>query len=407
MKHDDQVRLLKTLLARLDSGTNVDAGGFRRNPTSSYVDPELAALERREFFLGHPQMIGLTGDLPAPGSFLTFSELDVPVLATRDDGGRFRAFVNSCRHRGVVLEEQERGSTRRFACRFHNWTYDTAGTLVGLPKADHFGQPDQSCLGLIELPAVERHGLLFVSLDPQAGTAATSEEMSAALAAEIAADFGDELDAELAHWGFDDLVYLGQDTYPVACNWKLAMDTFGETYHFPVLHADTLANGFHGNVQVYDTFGRNHRMILCRRDIDEMRHQPEEDWRITIGGLPVYWIFPNVQLIPNQGGMQVVRAYPDPEHPGRHVSRIGFYLRSQYAESEDIVEVFTAMSRNFSEVIRDEDYVMSASQQRSADSGALSHVVFGRNEPALHHYHNTYRAALGHQQLPLLETIDG
>ena len=31
-------------------------------------------------------------------------------------------------------------------------------------------------------------------------------------------------------------------------------------------------------------------------------------------------------------------------------------------------------------------------------------MVFGRNEPALHHYHNTYREALG---MPLLELIEG
>ena len=35
----------------------------------------------------------------------------------------------------------------------------------------------------------------------------------------------------------------------------------------------------------------------------------------------------------------------------------------------------------------------------------MEHVVFGRNEPALHHYHNTYRAALGMDLLPLLETL--
>jgi hypothetical protein len=35
-------------------------------------------------------------------------------------------------------------------------------------------------------------------------------------------------------------------------------------------------------------------------------------------------------------------------------------------------------------------------------SEAQEYLTFGRNEPALHHDHNTYRAALG---LPPLETI--
>ena len=47
-------------------------------------------------------------------------------------------------------------------------------------------------------------------------------------------------------------------------------------------------------------------------------------------------------------------------------------------------------------------HVMSASQQISASSGALEYSLFGRNEPALHHYHQTYRNALGMEPLPLL-----
>ena len=32
--------------------------------------------------------------------------------------------------------------------------------------------------------------------------------------------------------------------------------------------------------------------------------------------------------------------------------------------------------------------------------------MFGRNEPALHHYHNIYRAALGIDPLPILDESD-
>ena len=64
------------------------------------------------------------------------------------------------------------------------------------------------------------------------------------------------------------------------------------------------------------------------------------------------------------------------------------------------------VAQGFAEIIRDEDYVASASQQRAAASGRLEHVVFLRNEPALHHYHSTYRAALGMEPLPLLEQLE-
>jgi hypothetical protein len=189
------------------------------------------------------------------------------------------------------------------------------------------------------------------------------------------------------------------------------MDTFGETYHFASLHKNTLINSFHGNVQCYDEDGHNHRMILCRREIDEMRHLPEDQWDITVAGLPVYWLFPNVILMPTRFGCFLVRAYPTPGDPGRHVSRIDFYLKSEVATAEgpealEVAEFVATIAQGFAEIVRDEDYVMSASQQTSANAGALGSVVFGRNEPALHHYHNTYRAKLGLDPLPLLDAAD-
>jgi len=48
---------------------------------------------------------------------------------------------------------------------------------------------------------------------------------------------------------------------------------------------------------------------------------------------------------------------------------------------------------------RDEDYAVAARSQIGANSGLQDHLIFGRNEPALHHYHNTYRAALGMEPL--------
>ena len=388
---------MKQLLAHLDAGTNVDAGGLRLLDTSVYTDPERAERERREFFLGGPQCVGLSGDLAEPGAFLTNNDLGVPILATRDAQGHFRAFVNSCRHRGALVETEERGTKRRFSCPFHAWTYDSGGALVGVPKPEHFGEIDVACHGLRSLPAEERHGLLFVHPDPDG-------------VLDLDALLGEWFNDEFPTWNFGDLIPINRDAYDTACNWKLAMDTFGETYHFSALHKDTLYNSFHGNVQCYDDDAHLHRMILCRRDIDEMRLLPEDEWDISIAGLPVYWIFPNVILMPFRFGCFLVRAYPTPDDPGRHVSRVDFYMKSALAnaQGEEAVEVnqfIATVAQNFSEIIRDEDYVMGESQQIAANAGALDHIIFGRNEPALHHYHNTYATKLGEKLIPLVDTI--
>ncbi len=387
MEKAEQIRLLKQLMHRLDTGTTVDAGGQLEIPTSVYTDRALAKREWDVFFRSTPQLIGLSGDLPERGSFVTHNDVGVPILATRDDSGHFRAHLNACRHRGVAVEAEPRGQKNRFVCPFHAWTYSNAGDLVGVPKEAHFGAVDKTCNGLIPLPAIERYGFLWVHPDPN-GTIDVDVMLGG-------------LAEEFDSWGFGSMQRVGDEAYDMRLNWKLAMDTFGETYHFNTLHRDSLAMSFYGNVQCYDVFGRNHRMILCMKAIDELRDQPEANWQITAGSLPVYYLFPNVQVNVLPFGIALVRAYPDPDDPARSISQITFYSRADTNAEE--AERMSEILQSFAGVIRDEDYAVAARSQTSADSGILETVRFGRNEPALHHYHNTYRGALGMEPFPRLE----
>lgn len=386
MRRDEQVRVIRTLMGHIDGGTNVDAGAIRKVPVEDYISPERAKLEWQRFFNEYPQVIGMSGDLPKAGSFITLNDFGVPLLATRGADGRFRAFLNACRHRGTVLEEAPRGDRTRFICPFHAWTYDNAGALIGLPKPDHFGNIDKACLGLIELPAEEQHGLLWVH--PKPGGKLNVANLLSGLA------------QEFPTWDFANLIHLGDDTYETPMNWKLAIDTFGETYHFEKLHRDTLAPIFYGNVQAYDTYGRNHRMSLCIRSIDMMRDLPENQWDVTMGAFPVYYLFPNIQINVGANAVTLVRVYPDKDSPDRSFSRVSFYARPKALAIDP--DGTRAIPQRFGEIIRDEDYVAAAASYRGAQSGLINHFYFGRNEPALHHYHNTYRHALG---LPSLETV--
>lgn len=389
MRHSLQVELLKELLRQLDEGVNADAGGLRKNPASVYTCPELAERERQVFFADHPQIIGCSGELPEPGSFLTLADFGIEILATRDEQGVFRAFLNACRHRGTMLESERRGQKQRFSCPFHAWTYANDGTLKGIPMSGHFGSVNKSCLGLIELPAVENRGFLWVHPDPE-GTINPDQ---------LFAGLTDDLDS----WDFGSMILADETSYDMRLNWKLATDTFGESYHFKRLHRDTLAKVFHGDVLAYDTFGRNHRMILCSKQIDEYRQLPESQWRINGGGFPVYYLFPNVVLNVTPSGMTMVRVYPVPGDPGRSISRLSYYFDEAKLKADP--DMLHFRSEVFANVVEHEDYATAVTTQRAAESGLLKHVIFGRNEPPLHHYHNTFREALGMEPLELLQEI--
>ena len=71
MHRAEQLKSIKGLMRHLDEGTTVDAGGHLHNPVSSYTCSELAEKEWRAFFQDYPQLLGLSADLPEPGSFFT------------------------------------------------------------------------------------------------------------------------------------------------------------------------------------------------------------------------------------------------------------------------------------------------------------------------------------------------
>ena len=415
MKREVELSILKELMRQLDEKRNIDAGVMYRNPTEVYTSPEIAEREEETFFRDHPQLIALSGSLPNPGSYMTVDDFGVPVLATRDESGRFRAFVNACRHRGARIAEGQ-GESGHFVCPFHNWVYTNQGELAAIPLEGQVGPIDKSCRGLIELPALEQGGLLWVH--PRAdGTIDLDQQLSG-------------LGPEIASWGFGDLVQQGETVIEKRLNWKLANDTFGETYHFSRLHKNTLGQVFYGDALGYEEFGRNHRFVIATKRIDELRGQPESAWNLLDATSPLYYLFPNIQLSFGAGQVSLIKMYPDPAHPNdpsRSLTRIIYYFSQEmidreqssgdeafkitaenaydrgYESADDPVFTLSGLTEIFDSTVEQEDYLMGEHQQRSAESGQIDHIVFGRNEPALHHYHTHFRDALGLSPLEKIE----
>lgn len=411
MDQAKQVSILKELLRQIDAGENADAGVQYKVPTSIYADRALAAQEWEHFYQKHPQMIGLSGDLPEPNSFLTLNDFGVPIIATRDKSGTFRAFLNVCRHRATRVETEARGKRKLFVCPFHAWSYSTSGDLVAIADQSDFGDVDKSCRGLIELPAVEAAGLLFVHPKPDGEL-------------DIEALLSKPLLEEFESIGFDRFVFGTEKSIDKRLNWKLANDTFGETYHFQKLHKDTLGQLFIGNNTHLEEFGRHHRFTTANKAIQQMRQLPEEEWQIQFATFVGYHLFPNIQMFWTGDTISLIRIYPDPEDPGRSISQVSIYFTPEAYQNavamddsardqavKDTYKFQEGATRSpsieaslevFTSTIEYEDYVMGEYQQQAAESGLAGEAIFGRNEPVLHHFHKSYREALG---LPHFETI--
>ncbi|MDA1301972.1 MAG: aromatic ring-hydroxylating dioxygenase subunit alpha [Proteobacteria bacterium] len=357
MLKEEQIRVLRELQHGIDNGVSADAGGIVRAPVTDYTCPELLAKEQQVFFKETPLLLGLAADLPEPNTYYATAETGVPILMTRDGDGQFHAFLNVCRHRGVQVVPDGRGKKNRFTCPFHAWSYRNTGDLIAVNREQKFGCIDKSSHGLVALPAHEKHGMLWVR--PSPGDDFDVDTLLGGIA------------GDLASWNMSGYEYDDAQVIRADINWKLAIDTFGENYHFDVLHKNSLASEIYGNLQTHDIFGQHYRMVFATkwgwRYVAEQK-LPIEQWPYEHITLNVYFIFPNVILLPDANRMHLLRMYPDQNNPGKSRTHHNTYL-SQYAleqiarhvSANGEIEPTPDAFEGFNNVVVNEDYAAAAS----------------------------------------------
>ena len=150
----------RRLIDHIKAGTTDMADGVVAFDPRIYSDPSIAEREMARICESAPLMVAHSSELPEPGDFVTVRMNGTSVLLTRTADGGIGAFLNTCRHRGTTLVEKERGKARRFTCKYHAWTYANDGSLKSISFDDRFGSEPSPELGLVPLPAEERHGFV-------------------------------------------------------------------------------------------------------------------------------------------------------------------------------------------------------------------------------------------------------
>ena len=382
MDIDVQGRLLERLLELRDQRTTALADTVRRQPAAGYTDPDRLRHEVRTLFRGHPLVVGLSCDLPTSGSYRALDVAGVPVLLVRSEDGTIRAFLNSCRHRGSMIVEGSGTAERIFKCPYHAWCYDIEGRLMGQPMArGAFDEVPTEELGLIPLPVAETGGLILVRPRADAG------------AIDGPAHLG-ELAPEFAGYGFEDFTLFDERTLELRTSWKQPFETFCEAYHVFALHHDTISREILSTPMLADFYGPHGRGVLLGRKSERLIHEDADRYTLRNTGNIVYWLFPNVVLsMPMTGHAELWQVYPDPDTPGRCSVTLRFYIRSSQA-TEERTPFWQRMIDYTVRIVMEEDFPQQERIYRGLASGSHPGPVFGRNEPALIHFHRSIDAAL-------------
>ena len=357
--------------------------GAMENDARVYTDETRLTRELETVFRAFPILAGLSNDVPDPGSIMLFEELGQSIIIVRNKMGEVRAYLNMCTHRSMQLVDAP-CKKARFTCPFHGWTYDLNGKLIGVPEPEAFENIERSTRGLKPVPVKEWAGMIFIL--PHAG----DDEID--LEAHLE-DFAVELQ-QLELWKAQP---VKSGTMEADCNWKYALDTYGEAYHFPVLHRDTVAL-YNTTESYHETFGRHSRIAWPTTEIKDLLDRPESDWpEPSYGG--VHYLFPNTILFYGSVGaqepfVQIFRHFPDGAHAMR--TQFSVYSRDVITSEEDRTFIETAGYDGTAHVVETEDYWVAAKgyeQLRRAPEGFK--VIYGANELSLQHKHEELATATG------------
>jgi phenylpropionate dioxygenase-like ring-hydroxylating dioxygenase large terminal subunit len=346
-----------------------------------YTDADLAARERELVFGAVPTIAAHSSEIARTYDFKTVRMPRNNVIIARQRDGSARAFVNLCRHRGALVENEPAGHRRLFSCPYHRWSYDIDGTLRTITRASTVGLADRGQLGLVELPCEERHG--FVWVVDRAGAHV-----------DVAAWLGPELDEILAGYQLGRLHCVRAEGFEEPVNWKIMQDAFLDGYHIQYAHPNTAAKHIHTNVMAFEDFGRHCRFIAPRKSIDRWLTEDPAGRSLVPDVTETHFLGPNSTLLKQPDHFQLLTFRPHHQSPARSVMEMRLIVPSAEQAGIEPARWARLWEKNWQillSVLHAEDFPLLRDSQRGMASRDAGRMVLGRNEVANH----VFRRLLG------------
>ncbi len=362
-------------------------------PAARYTDPAFLELERTHVFETSWLFVAHADQVPNAGDYLVLDALDRmghPVFLVRGHDGRVRAFYNACRHRGGPLVDAPSGSVgKNLVCKYHAWTYDLEGKLLGFPEAKNFPRGAKSkCPPLAQIDCDRWGALVFVKIRPSGPSLRQHLEP---VASEI-----DDLLGDAA----SDVHLAAVRSLDIDCNWKLPGDGNIETYHVPYIHRNTAALGLDEKQTGQWLLPNGHSRMLIRFGFEMPAELPiprfQGDTSLAELGVYSFHVFPNLSIVtgpPNSAFL--IAAFP--LSVGRSVYSTHF-LSPVPRTDENAAGIDRSVDANYGVLL--EDLAALAPAQKAMACGAADVLRLQYQERRIRYVHEEIDRRIGPERIP-------
>lgn len=342
---------------------------------SVYLDPARYELERTKVLNVTWQIVCRSSELPDSGDHVVWEGQGETIVVTRRRDGGVAGFHNVCMHRGARIVAKSGKGARRFNCRWHNWTYDHEGHVIGVPDREDFCPAQLDGLASPPVECDEWGGWVWVVL---AGPG---------VAPPLLEFLGPELVADLGVYRMEQMVLVEKLTWELEVNWKVVIDGFNENYHAPALHKVSAQDAKDGRESTFTYFGPHGMMVVPYKGVLPKLTQTRDHQGLAICH---YTVFPTAVFNNNPAHIQLFRAVP------LAVDRTRFETwELQYAPEGD-AEYLEGVTRHW-ERLKDvvaEDVEIYNEVSATRRSSAYTRNLFNDHECKITHFHATVQQML-------------
>lgn len=375
MLNDNQQAAIRRIPAEADAVIEpIEA----TRPNSIFTGRERFDAEQAKIFRRYPVSVIPSALLPEPGMVVANDGYGVPLLVSRTRAGEIKAFINACQHKGSrLIEDCEVHKQGRLACPYHAWTYGIDGKLIGVARNEAFVNLDKSKRSLVELPAREWGGIVYVQLDPN-----------------IAADWSqlsDQLAADFTSLGIPNAHVYGRQRFELKANWKVVIEPFLEGYHVQRLHAASIGDMFPDAPNIVDMFGPNIRQVSGRIGYTPAMLDENPDENVHKLVTHAYVAFPSCVVITSQYYTSVMILMP---RDVAHTTVDYYMLTPGAAGTPKAEEVFDRSYKLILDVFGNEDFRAAEISQSGLSAGVPKETVYCGLETNIVRFYDAIEALL-------------